>query len=57
MSGYGWPKNEKGEVIVNDQTVADALEVLINQIMLLNERFEEAFETGIKEQEITHDVN
>ena len=57
MSFFGFPKGPDGKVLVNDQTVAEALEILINQIYLLNLRVEEAYQTGITLEDVENGGN
>lgn len=53
MSFFAFKRNADGEIVVSDNDVLEAVELLINQLMLLNERFEEAFETGIIQEDVT----
>ena len=52
MSYFGFKRNDSGEIVVSDQDAAEALELLINQLILLNLRFEEAFDTGLNLKDI-----
>jgi len=51
MSFFAFPKDENGEIRVSDKDLLDAIELLINQVILLNMRFEEAFQTKIDEDD------
>lgn len=53
MSYFGFPKDDEGNVVVSDVDAAEAIEILINQITLLNLRFEEAFRTNISLTDVT----
>lgn len=53
MSAYFvFTKNSAGEVIVSDNATTEAIIELNSNIRLLNERFEEAFETLITKEDI-----
>ena len=51
MSYFGFPRNDDGSIEVGDYDVLEAMELMINQLILLNERFEHAYGTGIAEPE------
>jgi len=53
MSYFAFPKDKNGDIKVTDESAAEAVEILINQITLLNLRFEEAFRTGIYLNDVT----
>jgi len=53
MSFFAFPKDSQGNALVTDQAAAEAVEKLINQITLLNLRFEEAFRTNITLDDVT----
>ena len=55
MSFFAFPRNGNGEIVVSDQAALEALETLINQLILLNDRFEEAFETGLSIKDVRND--
>ena len=52
MSYFGFPRDENGNVVVADSDVVEYLESLLQQIKLLNLRFEETFGTGIDIEDI-----
>ena len=55
MSHFAFPRDQNGNILVTDQSAAEAMEILINQLMLLNERVEEAFETQIDQEDTDND--
>ena len=52
MSYFAFKRNDDGEMIVDNASLAAALELLINQVCLLNARFEEAFDTKIEDGDV-----
>ena len=52
MSFFAFKRDENDKILVNDQAVAEFLERLLNELILLNMRVEEAFETKIDAQDI-----
>ena len=55
MSYFAFPKDVNGNIQVTDEAAAEAAEILINQITLLNLRFEEAFRTNINLEDATNE--
>jgi len=55
LSYFAFPKDSSGNVLVTDKELAGAVEALINQLILLNLRFEEAFDTKIEIEDVNHD--
>jgi hypothetical protein len=53
MSYFAFPKDKNGNIQVTDESAAEAAEILINQITLLNLRFEEAFRTKVYLNDVT----
>lgn len=57
MSYFAFKRDENNNVVVTDQILLESIEILINQLMLLNERFEEAHETGLYLEDIDGTVD
>ena len=52
MSYFAFQRDEDGNVLINEDDIANYLEELLNEIKLLNMRFEEAFDTKINLEDI-----
>ncbi len=55
MSYFGRKTDVNEHELVTDQSVKELLSQLLQEIRLLNIRFEEAFETEIQPEDITHE--
>ena len=53
MSYFAFKRTQDGEIEVSDQDVMRALEMLVNQLQLLNLRFEDLHNTGIELEDAT----
>tara|TARA_R100000750_G_C2310005_1_gene82113 strand:+ start:41 stop:226 length:186 start_codon:yes stop_codon:yes gene_type:complete len=52
MSYFAFKRDDDGKILVTDQDILEAVEIVINQLILLNNRVEEEFQTNIKEDDI-----
>jgi hypothetical protein len=52
MSFFAFKRDDDGKALVSDEDIAEAVELIINQLILLNLRIEEAFNTGIDEDDV-----
>jgi hypothetical protein len=52
MSYFSFNRDSEGNVQVTDSEALEALELLLNNVALLNVRFEEAFRTNINLEDI-----
>jgi|TARA_Y100000310_G_scaffold261629_1_gene271057 hypothetical protein len=52
MSYFAFRRDSDGKIVVTDQDAFEVVEMIVNQLMFLNAKFEEAFETGIEEDDI-----
>ena len=55
VNKISFPLNDAGEVVTSDKRTRTEVFALRQEIRLLNERFEETFETHIKEKDIPND--
>jgi hypothetical protein len=52
MSYFAFNRDTEGNIVINDEDLLCAIEKLINNLELLNVRFEEAFDTKISEDDL-----
>jgi|TARA_R100001530_G_scaffold125327_1_gene93810 hypothetical protein len=52
MSYFAFKRDDDGKILVTDQDILEAVEIVINQLILLNNRVEEEFQTNIEEDDI-----
>ena len=44
MSFFAFNRDNEGNILVSDQQVLEAVEIIVNQLLLLNARIEKGFE-------------
>ena len=57
MSYFAFDRDKHGNILVSDQQVLEALELLVQNLQQLNEMIEEGFETYMKLEDTENGTN